>query len=211
ITVRDLKRFIREHQKLTIRLSAGTDSRIICSRTTQELQKAWQDTSIRYFLDICTCTDDTITLQGWIVDVTGECFPRITDENGTPLAMQPAKTLRRDLVGALGLDKDFYQDHSWGFSFSMPRNEFHGSALVLHMENSYTVKTLRLPIRRLAFLSSKAGRLPALLTRQTPKKLLTEIRAYGLKGFLKRAKAANMVNDVRYETWLAQHRPGKKA
>ncbi|MCC8102068.1 MAG: glycosyltransferase family 2 protein [Clostridiales bacterium] len=205
ITVPDIEHFFEEHQKLIISVLAGDTSRVIYARSTEKMKKAYFDSSIQYFLDVCGCIDHVITIRGWIVDRTGECFPQITDENGVPLPVQPKRSIRPDLVDALHLNPDFYQDHSWGFSFTMPREEFHGSALLIRMQNPYTDKSIRLSTRRLAWMGTSAGRCLILLTRFSPGRLWGEIRRSGPKGFLTHLRNASTLTDIPYANWRKQH------
>ncbi|MCD8074088.1 MAG: glycosyltransferase family 2 protein [Lachnospiraceae bacterium] len=205
ITVPDIEHYMEAHQKLTIELHAGDTSRVIFSRSTTKLKKAYFDSSIQYFLDVCGCIDNVITIRGWIVDITGECFPQITDENGTLLPVQPKRSLRPDLVDALHLNPDFYQDRSWGFSFTMPMDNFQGSALLIRMQNPYTDKSLRLPRQRLIWMGTSVGRCLLLLTRFSPGRLRDEIRRKGPKGFLTHLRNASTLTDIPYANWRKQH------
>lgn len=205
ITVPDIERFFEEHQKLTVTLCVGGTSRVLCARSAEKLKKAYYDASIQYFLDVCGCIDHVITIRGWIVDKTGECFPQITDETGTPLPVQPKRFIRPDLVDALHLNPDFYQERSWGFSFTMPEEEFHGSALFIRMQNPYTDKSIRLSTQRLTWMGTSAGRCLLLLTRFSPGRIWDEIRRKEPKGFLTHLRNASTLADVPYESWRKQH------
>ncbi|MCC8066044.1 MAG: glycosyltransferase, partial [Clostridiales bacterium] len=209
ITVSEIESFFAGHQKLMIFLHSGGQKRKIFDKTSEDMQKEYHDTSIRYFFDVCGCLDGVIKLQGWIVDATRECFPQITYEDGTMLFIQPERTVRRDLVDALGLDRERYEEHTWGFSFSMPVEEFQGAVLVFRMKNSYTEKTLRFSLRRLKWMSTRAGRFQATLTRLTPGRIKTEIQESGVRGLVSHILHAGMVSDVRYENWRKQHQASK--
>ncbi len=209
VTVPDIERCFDEHEKLTVILTSGGQSRTLFSGTTARLKRKYYDSSIRYFLDVCEYIGETITIKGWIVDITGECFPLATDKNGTPLPVQPVRSIRKDLVDILGLDLDFYEKRSWGFSFCMPGSELPGSHLLLQMKNPYTEKTLDFTLPKLSFLATRPGKLLATAARQNPEKIRTDLRTYGLKGYFKHAKSAHFFTDIRYESWLAQHQAGK--
>ncbi|MCD8106287.1 MAG: glycosyltransferase family 2 protein [Lachnospiraceae bacterium] len=210
LVVPKIEPFFTEHQRLTVLLTSAGQSRTVFSKTAEEMKRDYYETSIRYFFDVCGCLEGMITFQGWIVDITGECFPQITDEDGNALPVQPERSIRRDLVDALELDRERYEDHAWGFSFTMPLADVRGSGLLFQMKNPYTEKKLHFSLNRLKWMSTRAGKFQTLLTRMTPGRIQNEIREFGAMGFVTHMLHAGMLSDVRYETWRREH-SAKKA
>ncbi len=205
ITVPELESFIGEHKKLTITLQSGSQKKVLFSKTVDQMKHEFFDTSIEYHLDVCTCSDHEVNMQGWIADVTEDCFPVFTDENGTELPVQATRSVRKDVAEYLDLDED-HAEHAWGFSFVIPRKEVHGNAILMKMENPYTSKTFRFALNRPTWMSKGAASLNPSTLREETRKAKTQLKARGVKGFWDYAVTDRLFPFREYETWLNQHR-----
>ncbi len=207
ILIPDFLQYIADHESLSITVSAGSETQVLLRKSAKELKREYTETSIRYCLESCSYSDTTVSISGWVVDVTGECFPEFTEGDGTPFPIQASRRERPDLAGALGLD-DFYKDHAWGFSFSIPREDVKGKVVLMQMKNPYTTKVFRLALNRPLWMSAAAEDFSPAELRRKFGKAKAQIKTRGIKGFFQYlfSERIHLGTSASYESWLKAHR-----
>ncbi len=209
ITIPQLQHFISLHQQLTVLLKADTSRYTLFSRTSAQMKKEFDDSSLLFHLDTCTYSAKEIIMQGWIVDITGESFPEFTDENGTALPVQAKRSLRKDVANALGLES-YYQDHAWGFSFTMPRRDLHGKKVLMKMQNPYISKSYRLSLDRPVWLNFLTDHFRPSVLRRRLSRVKSELKTRGVRGFCSYIWNEKLFSQSAYKNWLKKHRADRK-
>jgi len=206
VTVKAFEQYLKQHQKLCITLKAGEEEKMLLRKSADRMQKEYLEASIRYNLDVMTLLGEDILIRGWIVDACGENVLEISDGCGKNLNEKLQRVMRRDVTDALGLATE----DPIGFTFIMPRKEFHGEKLVLTMKNRHCTKVHEISMKEFDYENSRRGKLLKVLGRDKLSQNKEILKKRGLKGFVDYVQDEARDEDERYMAWLKKHRPDKK-
>lgn len=205
VTVGSLKEWMEARKGLEISLVSGSERHVLVQKNAETLKKEYLEASIRYQMDEVTLSGKDILIRGWILDESGENSLEITDECGK-VQEGLSRVMRRDVADYLHLEVE----SPMGFVFSMPRKEFRGEKLVLHMKNQYGAKTHEISMKEFDFENSKRGKLQKALSREKLPQNKQILKTRGIRGFVEYIQEETRNEEERYMAWLRKHQASRQ-
>ena len=198
ITIDDIKSLFKVYKELKVYAVTEKKKKCIYSRKFSELYKDYKKSTLSLCIDKVALQGKKVIVTGWMYSKLGAERFEICDNKGKSIAHTMERTLRPDVLTALGIK----EDKMLGMEIVLNVNDIGGPRFSIYAKNKAVRRKYTVDLRKVAFDASLPGRC---WNAAGPRQLLWNIRYIKHHGLLEfKHEMGKKIRGVStdYEIWL---------